>query len=127
VVWDLTDPATLPKLLTGHISRITSLAYGGKGQVIASGSADGSIFLWDLTGNDAVGQPLAGPNASVAALAIDAREDLLAVGFADGSILIWNINPEAWQQRACERAGRNMTEAEWEKYLQGVPYSVTCP
>ena len=28
---------------------------------------------------------------------------------------------------ACARVGRNLTEAEWSRYMEDTPYRVTCP
>ena len=40
----------------------------------------------------------------------------------------WNIDPATWIGVACQRAGRNLTTAEWAQYLpSGEPYRKTCP
>jgi hypothetical protein len=36
------------------------------------------------------------------------------------------MDAEAWRARACAIAGRNLTQAEWDRYLPDMPYEVTC-
>jgi lysozyme len=126
-IWDLETEGANPTVLVGHATRVISLAYGGSGNVLASGSAAGAVILWDLETNNPVGQQFSGPNASASALAIDADENLLAAGFEDGTVLIWDIDIDSWKIKACQRAGRNMTEAEWTKYMAEMDYQTTCP
>ena len=127
VIWNLDDTSSQPIVLVAHSSQVNSLAFSPRGGLLASGSADGSIILWDLETYNAVGQPLVGLNAAVTALAINPEGNLLASGNADGSVVIWNINPEYWRTQACQRANRNLTPQEWEKYFSGVDYHLTCP
>ena len=44
-----------------------------------------------------------------------------------GDIIVWSLDPAVWKQRACEVAGRNLTRAEWQRYLPDEPYRATCP
>ena len=49
-----------------------------------------------------------------------------AIGDPSG-VRLWNIDPASWPGIACERAGRNLTPTEWERYLPaGEPYRATC-
>ena len=50
---------------------------------------------------------------------------IIASGVA-GTVRLWDMDPEAWRARACTIAGRNLTQAEWDRYLPDVPYEVTC-
>jgi hypothetical protein len=46
---------------------------------------------------------------------------------ADGIIRRWDVDPESWHEQVCFLAGRNRTQAEWNRYLPDVPYEKTCP
>ena len=37
-----------------------------------------------------------------------------------------NVDPADWSRRACEVAGRSMTEQEWSELLPDRPYHATC-
>ena len=51
---------------------------------------------------------------------------LITAGW-DEKIIIWDLAIELWQSRACRRANRNLTLEEWQRYLPGEPYRMTCP
>jgi WD40 repeat protein len=42
------------------------------------------------------------------------------------SIQIWDTDPEKWVEAACRFAGRNLTEAEWDRYGPNDLYRKTC-
>ncbi len=48
---------------------------------------------------------------------------------ADGRGGIWSIpsDPDEWQRRACDIAGRNPSREEWAEVLPDRPYRETCP
>ena len=50
---------------------------------------------------------------------------LVTTGYA-GNVYLWDVDPESWKARACEIAGRNLTQAEWARDLPGLPYEKTC-
>ena len=37
------------------------------------------------------------------------------------------LEPSAWLEEACAVAGRDLTRAEWDRYLPDRPYERTCP
>ena len=50
------------------------------------------------------------------------------VTMVDDWIHIWNLDVDSWPDIACEAAGRNMTEAEWDQFgPRGESYQATCP
>src|SRR4030095_1421900 len=46
---------------------------------------------------------------------------------SDHTAVLWDINPVSWQARACQRAGRNLTDSERQQYFPGTAYRATCP
>ncbi len=53
-----------------------------------------------------------------------------------GSVVVFNegevghrypLDAEGWLARACDVAGRDLTQAEWDRYLPGTPYRPVCP
>jgi hypothetical protein len=53
--------------------------------------------------------------------------NLVLTSPATGDITMWSLDPSVWKSRACDVAGRNLTEAEWQRYLPDEPYRATCP
>lgn len=76
-------------------SIIYSLSFNGTGDVIASGSADGTIQLWDVATSAPIGQPLSGDQNVVMALDSAHRGPLLASGSADGKVRLWDMATRA--------------------------------
>jgi len=44
----------------------------------------------------------------------------------EGTLRIWDMDTASWRARACAIVGRNMTLAEWARYLPDQPYARTC-
>ncbi|WP_216918124.1 WD40 repeat domain-containing protein [Nocardia noduli] len=49
-----------PALLTGHTSRVFSMAFSPDGNLIAIGSEDATVRLWDVATREPIGAPLCG-------------------------------------------------------------------
>ena len=64
--------------------------------------------------------PLPPPRSSPAARSLLVVDD-------HGNGFTWPTSLAAWEQRACTVAGRNLTRAEWTRYLPGHPYTRVCP
>jgi WD40 repeat protein len=90
-VWDVSGKGprgSTPRQLDGHAARITQLAYQHCGILLASGGADGRVFVWDRPG--AQRQRLEfKPISPIAALAWCPDDTALAIGNADGRVALW--------------------------------------
>lgn len=71
-------------------SIIYSLSFNSAGDVIASGSADGTIQLWEVETGNTIGSPLSGDQNTVMALGFAHEGPLMASGSADGKVRLWN-------------------------------------
>jgi hypothetical protein len=41
--------------------------------------------------------------------------------------MLWAVELDVLTEIACDVAGRNLTNEEWERYLGDEPYHETCP
>ncbi len=92
----------LPKtgLLAGHLSKITSICFNSKKNILASGSADNTIRLWKLEKNGLkysldCYEVLTGHTENVQWLSFNPNGDLLASGSDDQSVRLWHIDEES--------------------------------
>jgi len=102
---------------------------------VVSFSADGSLMLtsnrgggdtrlWDVDSGEQVGDSFG--SDTNASLAPDGKS-FVSVPVGGGPLTEWNLDPDFWEEQACKAAGRNLTRAEWTKFLPpGAPYRATC-
>jgi WD40 repeat protein len=111
------------------------VAFSPDGKILASGSADKTILLWDLAKHEPAAPPLAAHTAAINSLAFSPDSHTLVSGGDDGAVILWPIQPAtwlhpvqplSWLDRACYRAGRKLTQAEWQQYLGDKPYEQLC-
>ncbi len=92
------------RVLTGHTDAVHSLAFSPDGQLLASGSDDGTVWLWELSASLGVGsagtvlhrgrQERAAPVSSVAfAPGVPGHALVLASASTDQSIYLWEVTP----------------------------------
>lgn len=126
-LWDIASrkPAAGP-LLIGHKEIVKSISFSQDGRLLASGSQDKTVILWDVATRQRIGLPLKGHFLPVESIAFNSDGRTLASGSQDNVINLWSVSLEDWRRRACEKANRNLTEAEWGQYLIDRPYRRTC-
>jgi WD40 repeat protein len=92
-LWDV-ETGKLIKTLEGHSHKVLSIAFSPDGQILASGSADGSVRLWDVHSGELL-HVLGGysyPSVSVRSVAFDPASQILASGGSDNVIRLWDTN-----------------------------------
>jgi WD40 repeat protein len=81
--------------------------------------------LWDVATRRQIGRPLTGHHADAIGVTF-VDDDTLVTSSADGSLIFWDLHPSAWEAKACQLAGRNLTRDEWRQFVGG-DYRRTCP
>jgi len=124
-LWDL---ATQNLILSfnGKTRSVNSLAFSPDGKILAAGSDDKTIRLWEAATGQPFVHPFAGHTNGVTSIVFSADGKTLISGSRDRKVMQWNVALEVWQEQICQRAGRNFTRAEWEKYGLVEPYRATC-
>ncbi|MEH1949833.1 MAG: caspase family protein, partial [Nostoc sp.] len=74
----------------GHEGTVNSVAISPDGQMIVSGSLDGTVRLWDVLGNP-IGQPFQGHEDSVYSVAISPDGQIIVSGSRDKTVRLWDI------------------------------------
>ena len=110
-------------IVLSHGSPVWSLVALSDGR-LASAGVDGNIKIWPKEGK---GEPMTlshgSPMLSLAALA-DGR---LASGGTDGTSKLWLVDEQQLVSALCLRAGRNLTRAEWSRYIgSDTPWQPSC-
>jgi hypothetical protein len=87
---------------------------------------DGTVRLWDVDSGTQIGAPF--PNDLDVTAGGRSGDVLQLVTAVDEHLLIWNLDTSTWFDVACEAAGRNMTQTEWdESGPRDSEYRATCP
>jgi WD40 repeat protein len=136
--WDVVHGRLEARSQEGGSGEVQAASFGADGKWLASlrGGSDGvngpSIALWSVDDGAPIAEPLrADLDLSLPAwgnLAFSGDGKRLASGSAPDSIFVWDVDPSAWEREACRIANRNLSAAEWERYLGAdVVYRCTCP
>lgn len=123
VLWDLAQrtPAASPFALNW------ATAFSPDSSLLATGGSDGSITLWNLSTKEPVGDPLPAHSDEVRDLSFSPDGQVLVSGALDNTVFSWGMGIQGWLENACSRAGRNLSAAEWTRYLGDMYYQKTCP
>jgi WD40 repeat protein len=129
-LWDLgaARPIRRPLALVGHPDAVRSVAFSQDGNRLASGGSGGSVLLWDAEVLEPIGNPLIGHAGAVWGVAFSPDGGTLASGGEDDKLILWDIRLDSWMTAACRIANRNLSPAEWRRYIgPGIRYQRTCP
>jgi WD40 repeat protein len=139
ILWDMATGRARTTLFVPYITGGAAFVAGGRwlatpqldmGAAV-NGEAAGSaqVDLWEATTLLPIGEPLVVPGNAALLLETGLAPYRLALGTTspNGTPIILDLDPAHWQTMACQLAGRNLTRAEWNQYLPGRPYQMTCP
>ncbi|MBN1978352.1 MAG: WD40 repeat domain-containing protein [Anaerolineae bacterium] len=108
-----------------HEAPVSAVAFGPDGRWIVSGSHDDTVRVWEAATGREVARVQHGGQVNSVAFSPDGR--WVASGSQDGTarVLLWQ--PEDLMAEMCARLTRNLTVEEWQRYIPGEPYRLTCP
>jgi dipeptidyl aminopeptidase/acylaminoacyl peptidase len=133
-LWDAETGRPLGEPWQGHSDSVSSVAFSPDGTRVVSGSGDQTLRLWDAETGRPLGEPWQGHSDWVLSVAFSPDGTRVVSGSGDDPssdwdhmLLIWDMAEERWKARGCAIAGRNLTLAEWRRYLPpGRDYERTC-
>jgi WD40 repeat protein len=127
-IWDIATGNPVNPPLTGLNGLAGTVDMTSDGSTILGADESGNVLLWDVATGATIGDPLPGPGPDDRWLAAYFTPDghRVFVVSETGSGWVWDVDPSGWESRACQIAGRSLTQQEWEKFLPDRPYHATC-
>jgi DNA-binding SARP family transcriptional activator/WD40 repeat protein len=114
---------------TGLGAPVYWLDYSDDGELLVSAAEDGGVSLWDATTLDLLGTVYAphqrDPVPAGAQFIGDSHD--VAIASYDGKVYRWETDLDRAIDFACQMAGRDLTDEEWEEFLPAQPYQSVCP
>jgi hypothetical protein len=126
-LWEL--PAGTPRgaPLTGLMGFADTVGLAPDGRTAVGADAAGNVLLWDVPTRSTIGDAFPGPAAGRNAAASFTPDGHNVVVVSDtGEGWLWDVDPSHWLARACQIAGRSLTQHEWRELLPVRPYHATC-
>jgi len=113
------DPNTLEVLdeLPGLHGYAEILSLSDDGSVLAASNESGGIKIYDVPSLTELGDGIADIDGSVNYFSLRPDGKQLAVPYGAPGVVLWDLDPQHWLNAACELAGRNLTQDEWDQYL----------
>lgn len=111
------------------------IAVDPTGRRVAVSLADGQTLVYKIATGTLAIPPLQDVDGLRGVrLAWDPRSDLLAVGTMDessgdkrgGKVNLWHTGAVSWHAQLCALAGRDITRAEWRRYIPEFDYRSLC-
>ena len=80
----------LRKIFLGHTDRVASVSFSANGQILATGSYDGSARLWDVATGKEIYR-LEDHGRVINSVSFSPNGQILATGANDGSVRLWDV------------------------------------
>jgi WD40 repeat protein len=103
---------------------VWTLAFSPDNQWLAAGT----VYLWSLVDPAADLCRLDASEEGIWTLAFSPDNQWLAAGGDDSTVYLFEVSLENTAEAMCQLARRNLTRAEWRKYMPtDMEYRATCP
>jgi WD40 repeat protein len=125
-VWDASG-IHLQRSIAGEPGYVTGPVANRQGTLVARERSDGTVAITDLESGETLGS-FRLPAARKAGMAFGGDGHTLVTvtepaAQGKGELQRWALSEAAWVHAACESAGRDLTAAEWRRYVGSTPPS----
>ena len=124
VLWNSADGRQVGPAFQVASGAVNPISFSPDGRLLAASSEDGTATLWDLDSRKRLGGSFPIPQAVVPVAQFAGNGDLVIANLADAAV--WPTDPQKWKRFACQVAGRDLTQAEWNDVLPDRPYRRVC-
>ena len=105
---------------------IIFVGFSPDSRLLIAQSLDATNRLFDVEHRAPIGDAFPGSGAGFGIASFSPHSDTVALPGPTGTTL-WDLDDAHWRDHACKLAGRNLTRAEWSRYLSSVgAYRRTC-
>jgi WD40 repeat protein/DNA-binding SARP family transcriptional activator len=125
VIWNVDRQERQGAPLVGHDGGVLGVGFDRTGKLLMTASGDGKLRLWDLSQRRLIGEPLPGTSGGGSVEFFPDGRHAFGM-WQPGTGVIWDVDPSDWAARACSVANRNLTRAEWKRFVPGAPYRTIC-
>ena len=126
VLWDAAKDRRAGEPLIGHGGGLDSIDFSPDGKTLVTSTDDGNLRLWDVATRNLIGAPLPASYTGGTVRFFPDGKHVLGV-FGSGTGVVWDVDPAAWEAKACSVADRNLTRSEWTAFLGRRSYHKICP
>lgn len=99
-----------------HGAPVDAIAFSRDAELVATGARDGTVRIWTKAG-EPVSPALRPRSGWVSDLAFSDDNTKLIAADVDGGLTVWDLNRAVWKRLACRLANRDLTEAEWRRFV----------
>jgi sugar lactone lactonase YvrE len=85
-----------------------------------------SLSLFDSASFQQIGDPMDVDGLPTGSFAATRNGRRVVVGRQGLPAVAWAVDPKLWEQRACQIAGRTLTQGEWARYFPDRRYDPAC-
>lgn len=106
---------------------VTSIAFDPAGHRFATTDGqDATVKLWFAPTLQQEGAALNTERGAADTVAFEPGGGTLFASDDRGNVFAWPTSLDAWEQRACSIARRNLTRSEWARFIPGHGYTNVC-
>ena len=122
-IWNVATRRPIGNPLSGQ-KKVDALDFDPSGRMLVTMSDDGDLRLWDVATQKLIGGPIpVSAGGGTAEFFPDGTHVLADFGSTG---VVWNVDPVAWEARACRVAHRDLTREEWNDFLGRRAYRPVC-